>query len=290
MGKGGTVNRLEPEGLIFCDWNVGVWFRVAGWYEFKKKFSGENYGVSRTFFLSFDGVQVQLGTLKFEVTKKSIARALFLPQTGECWYKGLAFDAIYLNFFVKFEHHNPVWKNGVPKDWMKEEWHKVLLVVLRYITCEGRFNTTHILHMRFLYHISGYKDINLSYFLHTDLLKMSKKIQSNPNSPPHHVFHARLIKILVKFELDRKIKSWDTFIKEVGFVQLTQKKNIGIPIKPLRSVPGSQAPPSQKIVIEQQDSLNPSSSNFEFIPKRRVPFPRKKEVLKGPVPSSSGIK
>ena len=55
-------------------------------------------------------------------------------------------------------------------------------------------------------------------------------------------------------------------------------------------MPGSQAPPSQKIVIEQQDSLNPSSSKSEAIPKKKVPFQRKKEVLKGPVPSSLGIK
>lgn len=65
MGKGGTVNRLEPGGPKFCDWKVGVWFRVAGWYGFIAKFSGEKYGVCKTFALSFDGVQVQLGTLKF---------------------------------------------------------------------------------------------------------------------------------------------------------------------------------------------------------------------------------
>ena len=97
----------------------------------------------------------------------------------------------------------------------------VLIVVHRYITCEGRFNTTHLLHMRFLCHISGYKALNLPYFLHIDLLKMSKKIQSNPSAPSHHIFYAGLIKILVKFELDKKNKSWDTFVKEVGFAQLT---------------------------------------------------------------------
>ena len=105
---------------------------------------------------------------------------------------------------------------------------------------------------------------------------MSKKIQSNPKYPPHHVFHAGLIKILVKFELDRKNESWDTFIKEVGFAQLTRKKNIGRPIKPLRSVLESQAPKSQKIAIEQQDSLNLSSSKPKVIPKKKVPFHRRK--------------
>lgn len=43
MGKGNIVNRLEPEGLEFCVWKAGVWFKAAGWYEFITKFSGENY-------------------------------------------------------------------------------------------------------------------------------------------------------------------------------------------------------------------------------------------------------
>ena len=58
MGKGGKVNRLEPEGPKFCNWNVGVWFRATGWYDFIAKFNGENYGVSITFVVSFDGIPV----------------------------------------------------------------------------------------------------------------------------------------------------------------------------------------------------------------------------------------
>ena len=114
MGKEGKVNRLEPKGSNFCNWNAGVWFRDARWYDFVTKLNGENYGVSRTFTLSFDGVQVQLGDLKFEVTEQSIVEALSLPQTGECWYKGQDLGAADLNFFLKTEHHNPVWKKGVP--------------------------------------------------------------------------------------------------------------------------------------------------------------------------------
>ena len=60
MGKGGTVNRLEPDSFEFCDWNACVWFKSVGSYEFIKKFSGENYAVSKTFSLSFNGVQVQV--------------------------------------------------------------------------------------------------------------------------------------------------------------------------------------------------------------------------------------
>ena len=84
-----------------CNWNEGVWFRAAGWYDFVTKFSGDNYGVSRTFSLSFDGIQVQLGDFQFEVIEQSIVEALSLPQTGERWYKGQALGATDLNFFSK---------------------------------------------------------------------------------------------------------------------------------------------------------------------------------------------
>ena len=79
MGKGGTINRLEPDSSEFCDQNAGVWFTSACWYEFIHKFSGDNYGVSRTFWLAFNGIQVQVGSLGFEVTKQSMTKALPLP-------------------------------------------------------------------------------------------------------------------------------------------------------------------------------------------------------------------
>ena len=122
MGKRGKVNILEPEGLELCNWNVGVWFRATGWYDCVTKFSGENYGVSRTFALFFDGVHVELGDLRFEVIEQSITEALSPPQTSERWYKGQALNAIDLNFFLIYEYHNPVWKKGVSKGWLKEEW------------------------------------------------------------------------------------------------------------------------------------------------------------------------
>ena len=66
--------------------------------------------------------QVQVGSLGFEVTKKSMAKALSLPQIGKRWYKGQALGESDLNFFLKPEHHNPSWTKAVPKDWLKEEW------------------------------------------------------------------------------------------------------------------------------------------------------------------------
>ena len=85
-------------------------------------------------------------------------------------------------------------------------------------------------------HISRYKCLNLPYFLHTNLLKMSSKIQAKPDSPSDIVHYSSLIKILVKSALDRIHKSWDRFIMEEGFTSLTQKKKFGRPIKYVKNV------------------------------------------------------
>ena len=185
----------------------------------------------------------------FKVTEKSMAKGLSLPQIGERLYKGQALGEANLNFFLKPEYHNPSWTKGVPKDWLREKWQKVLIVVQRYLTCEGRFHVAHLLHMRFLCHIFGYKSLNLPYFLHTNLLKMLKKIQAKLDSPPHLIYHSGLIKILVKSTLDRKYKSWDRFIIEEGFTSLTEKNKLGRPIK---SVKNMQSPisPNPQIVAE----------------------------------------
>ena len=103
--------------------------------------------------------------------------------------------------------------------------------------------------MIFLCHISGYKSLNLPYFLHIGLLKMSKKIQAKPDSPPHLVYHSGMSKILVKSTLDRKHKSWDRFIIEEVFTSLTQKKKLGRPIKYVKNMQ-SQVNPNPQIVAE----------------------------------------
>ena len=143
--------------------------------------------------------------------------------------------------------------------------------------------------MRFLCHISGHKSLNLPYFLHTDLLKISSKIQTKPNSPSHLVYHSGLIKILVKTSLDRKHKSWDRFIVEEGFTSLTQKKKLGRPTKTVKNMK-SPVSPNPQTTAKQKSKPNIPSSKAQSIPKKRTPFTKYKSTSKGPIPSSSGLK
>ena len=140
-----------------------------------------------------------------------------------------------------------------------------------------------------MYHISGHKSLNLPYFLHIDLLKMSSKIQAKPDSPSHLVYHSGLIKILVKSTLDRKHTSWDRFIVEESFTSLTQKKNLGRPTKTIKNmkIPVS---PNPQTVAKHQSPPDIPSSKAQSIPKKRTPFPKYKSTSKCPDPPSSGLK
>ena len=63
--------------------------------------------------------------------------------------------------------------------------------------------------------------LNLVYFLYKSLLKMSIKVQSHPDLPPHYVYHRGLAKILVQYHLSQKECSWDGFLTNEGFKGIT---------------------------------------------------------------------
>ena len=97
-------------------------FQRAGWYGFLAKFSRENYGVARSFAESFNGERFNVGSLEFLVTHEFILEAMSLSPIGELWFKGNNLIYVDFNPFLKDEHTYPEWQNGIPTQWLKEEW------------------------------------------------------------------------------------------------------------------------------------------------------------------------
>ena len=65
MGKGGHVNKKEPEGpdiMVSYEETKHI-FDQDGWYMFFTKLYGHNYGVSHAFVEGFDGQRVRIGNL-----------------------------------------------------------------------------------------------------------------------------------------------------------------------------------------------------------------------------------
>lgn len=73
--------RAEPEGPKFLEGypQVKYLLKKAKWLRFIQKFKGHNKEVTKAFARSFNDQVVEIGDLKFTVTKASIVAAIDLP-------------------------------------------------------------------------------------------------------------------------------------------------------------------------------------------------------------------
>jgi hypothetical protein len=113
----------------------------------------------------------------------------------------------YVNHFLKPENIDPNWSKGIPMDWIANEWMESLLMLKRFITSEGHYYVVFLFHLRFMLHLAGIKRMNLTYYFLRDLNKMAMKVQANPKTPPHGIYHRVLIKVLFKDELGKLQKT-----------------------------------------------------------------------------------
>jgi hypothetical protein len=148
------------------------------------------------------------------------------PVGGERWWKKENVVMEFVNQFLIPEKQNPNWKKGIPHSWVKKEWHTTLLIIHRYITCEGRFSLVYLYHIRLLIHINGDYPLNLPYFLLKSLSKMSKRVQSHPATAKGSLFHQGLIKTLVISSLNEVQRPWDWLIQSLrNDLQSAKSKN-----------------------------------------------------------------
>jgi hypothetical protein len=100
----------------------------------------------------------------------------------------------------------------MPRNQLIEQFDKILKIIQRYFTCEGRFNTLYQYHIRLLLHFIGKVEMNIPYYLSRRIGKLSDMIQSKPKNVDTSIFHSRLTRMLVSEELGKKDISWEHFV------------------------------------------------------------------------------
>jgi hypothetical protein len=215
--KSGQVTRLEPEGIELLETypDISQRFRRAGWFNFFSMLQGYHERISLMFAQNFDGFTTVVGKVLIHVTEHSIRTTCRLSMYGERWWKKEEMPMQFVNQFLLPEHQDPNWSQGIPQSWLKKEWKTALMVIHRYITCEGCFSFVHLYHIRLLMHLNGDIPLCLPFFLLKILTKMSKRIQSHPATASKSIFHQRLIKVLVVYALDEVNHSWDWLIESL---------------------------------------------------------------------------
>jgi len=205
------------------------------------------------FALNFDGIKTKVGPLELAVTPDSIAAATEIPRQGEKWFKVQSVKLANCDDFLMTEHKGADLTDGVPKSWLEKHYQQFLKIIQRFFTCEGRYDTVRQYHFRLLLHFTGREMLDIPFYLHRSLGKMSDKIQKTPQTAEKHLFHFGLMKLLVLEELRKLGRDWNTFL----FLANYQPEMLETPLRRGTPNPRSRATPSKQGISSAIDS--PSS-------------------------------
>jgi hypothetical protein len=178
--KGGSVLRCEPQTLelVNSDPAFRVSFEQVGCIRFCEKIQGYNAQVTKEFSLNFNGVQSRIVDFTFQVSEETVVAATEIPIQGEKWFKGMPLDPVFYTDFLKPKYKKQKFGATIPRECILEHYEKLLRVVQRYFTCEGRFDRVYQYHIRLLMHFTGKNPLNLPFYLYRSLGKMADKVQA----------------------------------------------------------------------------------------------------------------
>lgn len=205
--------KLEGPKLLEGYPQVKDLLKKEKWLRFIKKIKGHNKEITKAFARSFNGQVVEIGDLKFTVTEASIAAVIDLPQEGEKWFKNNILEDQAWRVIL----HNPgmditVFTRGILVHALKEEWASLLLIIQKFITCEGCFGAMYMYHTWLLMSFLENQTLNLPYFLLLSLKKMCTTVQKNIEDIEPHLYHHGLVRILIKDQLKKNRDTWEWFL------------------------------------------------------------------------------
>ena len=122
--------------------------------------------------MSFREHVAQIGDVKFIIDEDKIAEATKLPQIGERWFKGGKVDKNKCWSLLLPLPANAKLKIGVSVNFLKLEWRAFYEILVKYVSCDGRFSHVHYYHLRLLLALKGCK-LNIIFYLLQILKKMA---------------------------------------------------------------------------------------------------------------------
>jgi hypothetical protein len=216
--KGGKVVSKEPVDMHLFDTKPMERdiFQRVGCLSFYWNMQRGHPEVTKLFGSHFDGRRTKVEDLEFEVTEDSISAAIGIPITGEKWFKSMDLSSTYAKDLFKPKNQASDLSKGVPRGQLIEQFDRILKIIQRYFTCEGRFNTLYQYHIMLLLHFTGKVEMNIPYYLRR-IAKMSDRIQSKSKDVDSILFHYGLIRMIVSEELGKKEILWDHFFVTSNF-------------------------------------------------------------------------
>ena len=141
----------------------------------------------------------------------SISAAIGIPISRENWFKAMVLSSPFVKDIFKPEYQANDLSKNVPRNQLIDQFDRMLKIMQRYFSCEGRFNTLYHYHIRLLLHFTGKVWMNIPYYLLRSIGKMEDRGKAKSNDVDSILFHSGLIKMLVSEGLGKKKISWENF-------------------------------------------------------------------------------
>jgi hypothetical protein len=236
-----------------------------------KGYKGYHQGIIEAFAKSYEGNKATIGPLEIQVDEASIASATGMPRTGQKWFKITVTKNLDFRPYLKLEFKNIIWKRDIPISHLEEKWKSLLKAIQLYITTEGRYDMAMLYHFKLMDHFTGNVSLNLPYYFHRSLTKMSHKVQIEPDHIQNTLFHFGLIKMIIVEELKKRERTWEQFLFWGGFELETQ------PDKGKRK--SRKKSPTPQSSLKRRRAINPNPSE-EPASTSRVKKAKKNLVFK----------
>jgi hypothetical protein len=154
--KGGTVVRTESSDMHLFEEEpmAREVFQRVGCLSFYQNMQRGHLEVVRQFSSHFDGLKTKVGDLEFEVSEASIATTTRIPNTRDRWFKSMTLNDAFFKDFLNPDYQTDNLSKGVPRSHLFVGFDKMLKIIQRYFTCEGRFNMLYQYHIRLLLHFN----------------------------------------------------------------------------------------------------------------------------------------
>jgi hypothetical protein len=155
--KGGKIVRIEPMDMHLFDtkFMAREMFRRGGCLSFFQNMQRGHSEVAKQFALNFDVKKTRVGDLEFEVTEASISTATGIPISGENWFKAMVLSSPLIKDLFMPEYQANDLSKSVPRNHLIDHFGRMLKIIQRYFSCEGRFNTLYHYHLRLLLHFTS---------------------------------------------------------------------------------------------------------------------------------------
>jgi hypothetical protein len=132
--------------------------------------------LTKQFSLNFNGVGKIIARVTFLVSQGTISATTDIPTQGEKWFKGISLVPSFYIDFVKPKYRKQKICTTIPREYLLEPYEKILRVIHKYFTCEGRFDRVYKYHIRFLMHFTKKIPLNLPVYIYRSMGKMVDKV------------------------------------------------------------------------------------------------------------------